>query len=454
MTEIKTAAAAGTTSEQKILFSPLGGTDPISNFRDGSMLHICRVYRPDVVVLYLSKEMCDFHKKDDRYRYCIRKLSELTGHEFDIRLIERPELENVFDFDFFYKEFESLLREIRSSCDGEILLNISSGTPAMKNALNILAELMDIKLQPIQVTTPEKSINPHGEDKVNYDFETYWELNADNNPETFEDRTIRIESRNQTAFFTINNIRRLIDAYDYPAALKLAESIREFISPEAVEMLRIACARISLDYSGYAKAGGTKRNFMPVQGSDVRDIAEYILILQIKAEKGEYADLLRAVTPVFYELCKLVVQKRCGIDLSKVTYRNRDTGALRWRNDLEEIDKRLYDFFVDTYGEYRPGYAASEQLTKMIYKFEADAECRKAFDEFRAIEESVRNIAAHNLVAITSDWVKTKCGCEPMQIVKRLRALAVKSGVRISKDGWNSYNLMNETIKKSLLLEN
>ena len=37
------------------LFSPVGNTDPIRYFYDGSMLHICRVYEPDVVVLYLSK---------------------------------------------------------------------------------------------------------------------------------------------------------------------------------------------------------------------------------------------------------------------------------------------------------------------------------------------------------------------------------------------------------------
>lgn len=148
-------------STQKILFSPLGGTDPISNFSDGSMLHICRVYKPDVVFLYLSKEMCEFHKKDDRYLYCIRKLSELIDHKFEVKLIERPELENVYEFDFFYKEFESLLREIHRQYDGEILLNVSSGTPAMKNALNILSELMGIRLSPIQVVTPEGKINSH-----------------------------------------------------------------------------------------------------------------------------------------------------------------------------------------------------------------------------------------------------------------------------------------------------
>ena len=140
--------------KQKILFSPLGGTDPISNFRDGSMLHICRIYKPDIVILYMSKEMYDYHVKDNRYLYCLDKLSELIDHKFDVKLIERPKLTEVQDFDYFYQEFETLLREIHKEYEGEILLNISSGTPAMKNALNIMADLMEIRLHPIQVVTP------------------------------------------------------------------------------------------------------------------------------------------------------------------------------------------------------------------------------------------------------------------------------------------------------------
>ena len=44
---------------KKILFSPIGGTDPIANERDGSLLHMCRIYRPDKVFLFLSKEITD-----------------------------------------------------------------------------------------------------------------------------------------------------------------------------------------------------------------------------------------------------------------------------------------------------------------------------------------------------------------------------------------------------------
>lgn len=39
----------------KVLFSPIGNSDPWSNDRDGAMLHIVRHYQPDIVVLFLLK---------------------------------------------------------------------------------------------------------------------------------------------------------------------------------------------------------------------------------------------------------------------------------------------------------------------------------------------------------------------------------------------------------------
>lgn len=65
----------------RVLFSPIGGTDPISNCRDGAMLHICRVYKPDIVYLHMSKEMLEFQRQNDRYRYCIKKLGERRFRE-------------------------------------------------------------------------------------------------------------------------------------------------------------------------------------------------------------------------------------------------------------------------------------------------------------------------------------------------------------------------------------
>ena len=79
-----------------ILFSPIGGTDPISmnNCHDGAMLHICRVYKPTKIFLYMSQEMLKNQEADDRYRYALGKLFELQGRT-DVKIIpiERPELQ-------------------------------------------------------------------------------------------------------------------------------------------------------------------------------------------------------------------------------------------------------------------------------------------------------------------------------------------------------------------------
>ena len=66
---------------KKILFSPVGGTDPISqvNVRDGSLLHIARVYQPDVIIMYMSKEVLAYHNSDNRYVYCLEKLDEMLA---------------------------------------------------------------------------------------------------------------------------------------------------------------------------------------------------------------------------------------------------------------------------------------------------------------------------------------------------------------------------------------
>jgi hypothetical protein len=135
---------------KKILFSPVGGTDPIKYLHDGSMIHICRVYKPDVVYLYLSKEMAENHRADNRYVYSIEKLGELLNHNFEIRIIERNELTNVHQYDVFYKDFRTIIIDIEKGMnkDDQLILNMASGTPAMKSALLVLATLAEYRFLP------------------------------------------------------------------------------------------------------------------------------------------------------------------------------------------------------------------------------------------------------------------------------------------------------------------
>ena len=117
------------------LFSPIGNTDPIKYFYDGSMLHICRYYKPDVVILYLSQEMILHHEKDNRYVRSIELLGEKLGHTFEVRIIRDEQMVDVQQYDLFYHAFRGIIADIEEGMMPEdtLIVNMASGTPAMKN---------------------------------------------------------------------------------------------------------------------------------------------------------------------------------------------------------------------------------------------------------------------------------------------------------------------------------
>ena len=147
----------------KILFSPVGGTDPISlqNQKDGALIQCCRKYHPDKIYLYLSKEMIELEEKDHRYTGCLKRLYKDLGEKMKCYLIHRPKLVDVHDFDFFYHDFIAELDKLMATMENDdiLYLNVSSGTPAMKGALVGWATLTDANVVLLQVDTPEKSMN-------------------------------------------------------------------------------------------------------------------------------------------------------------------------------------------------------------------------------------------------------------------------------------------------------
>ena len=194
-----------------ILFSPVGGTDPIpqTNMRDGSLLHISRVYRPSDVHLYLSAEMLALHRADNRYLYCLERLDKLQGRKTRYHIIERPGLCDVQLFDGFYEEFRQIIRDIASAMEegDTLLLNVSSGTPAMKSALLVLTTLGEYPCKLVQVRTPSGRMNEHRHE--GYDVETLWELDEDNT-EPFENRCQEIRCPSLSLIKQGEIIKRLV----------------------------------------------------------------------------------------------------------------------------------------------------------------------------------------------------------------------------------------------------
>ena len=207
-----------------ILFSPLGGNDPISetNMYDGSMLHICRHYDIDKVYLYMTSEIWKNHTKDNRYEFFIDRLAEQKNKKIDYVVIDDSELENVQVYDQFLFKFEDEINKIiKEMSEGdELFINISSGTPAMKNALVILQDLNEYDCKFIQVATPMKAMNKN-EHSDNPDWEFLWELNL----ELEKDGENRCTENNCPSLSRLRKeeiIKKHIDEYDYRAALSVA----------------------------------------------------------------------------------------------------------------------------------------------------------------------------------------------------------------------------------------
>lgn len=438
---------------KKILFSPVGGTDPIKYLRDGSMLHICRHYKPDVVYLYLSHEMMEYHKLDNRYVDAIERLGSFLGHTFEIHLIERDDLVDVQQYDIFYEEFKQEIQKIEQTMDSSdmLLLNMASGTPAMKSALLVMATFAEYRFLPIQVATPQKKMNKEYEDRDNFENAIEFELNEDND-QNAPNRCKEVKSLNLMKLIKVDTIKKHILAYDYPAALSVAKEIEEDLSEDAYRLIQIADARIKLDHNRISKlAAGKKYKIYPIEDSNKRKIFEYALALQIKVAKQDYADFIRGITPLTVDILELILQSRCGILLENCCKIDQN-GVLKW-DERKLRGTEILELLQEEYnsnGGFRFGPVYSHHLEKLIErKCQDQAICGKV-KMITKIESSVRNVAAHEIVSVTDQWIKDKtkgAARNAWDIFKIIKQLIGYAGLASENDkSWDSYDTMNEMI--------
>ena len=446
-----------------ILFSPVGGTDPISSresIRDGSMIHIIRVYKPDKVILYLSKEISEKEKKDKRYTYCIEQLAKLQNRKIEYEIIERPELADVHEYNFYYDEFREILKDIIKSMekDDKLLLNISSGTPAMKSGLLVLNHLWEDKCESIQVSTPQKSMNNKEKD---YDVETIWQLNEDNE-ENFENRCGEVQCTSLTRLKNEELIKKLIDEYDYDAAYTIAtyEDMKN-TSKHYIDYLEIAKHRLLQDLKtvdkiinkAEIKSEIDKNIYNPVKGSNVREYFEYILSLDIKIKKKQYADFIRAISPIIKDIFILIINKHLKIDIySELCDNNNKSRKYVWSeeklNKHEEILKILQAKYKNN---FKYGDLSADHFKYIILETVKNKDIKEVVENLRSVEERVRNIAAHEIVSVTENFIKERTGgYTSKQIINDIKKALAYAGINISNEDYNSYKQMNEDIKSRI----
>ena len=451
-------------------FSPIGGNDPVSSSTesDGSMLHICRHYKPDEVYLYLSKGMIERHRKDDRYQYCIKKLGEKLGHTFLVQCIEDDGNSEVQEYDYYYNAFEPWLQKIKSQMkDGDrLILNISSGTPAMKSALVLLSAMSEIKLLPVQVITPAKSINCHPGKEPDYDAEVYWELNKDNE-EGAPNRCREPQMLNLAYRLKRQNLEKCIMNYDYAAALLLGKEMKDDLPEGAFRLLEYAVARLQLDLVKMKRMLPTipkedREQLCPLwqpNGGDDEPLAifEYVLSLKIKIENKEYGDFARAISPVLTDLFEGLLKDQCGVSIAPYIGLNQ-SGVRVWDTDKMEKDEQGKQWislmgakFNGKFNHKTP--VAASNLVDLLLYYLKDEKLKSGVKELRSIEGAMRNLAAHEIVSITDDnlgnYIKDVPNITISYIYKEIRYIA-QIVLKIKGELWDSYDAMNELICRKI----
>lgn len=436
----------------RVLFSPIGGTDPIRYLYDGSMLHICRYYKPDKVILYLSSEMVEKHRGDNRYVRTLDMLGDSIGHTFDIKVIENEELIDVQKYDVYYEIFRQEIKNISDnlSSEDELIVNMASGTPAMKSALLILATLSEYKFIPIQVNSPQKKMNSEIEDRNNYDVELNWELNQDNLPDS-ENRCEEVKCMNLIKLLKIDLIKKFIRKYDYSAAFELGKELKDDISADAYNMLEIANNRLKLNYKEISKiTSNNKYNIYPIKDAGNMKLFEYACVLEIKLKKEEYSDFIRGITPLIVDIFEQILKNKMNINIDSLCDNRK--GVKMWSIDkLKKND--IFDILNNAYsknGGIKAGSVYSHALAHIIRTKSDDDILKNKVDDIVNVEQNIRNLAAHQIVSVTDKWFVDKSGKSSEEIMNIIRYLLVQAGVGAKKEDWNTYDVMNDKIVRYL----
>ena len=153
-----------------------------------------------------------------------------------------------------------------------------------------------------------------------------------------------------------NQIKRLIQEYDYKGALALAKSLPKERTEEYLSFLKMALQRSLLDMDSvesFIKHNKGKFQF-PVKKAGGKEaeksclVFEYCLQMQLKLARGDFDGFIRSLTPVIWDLFFQIIEKDLGLPISGyIENVYSDTKVKYWKLDVlqqqtNENEKKIY----------------------------------------------------------------------------------------------------------------
>jgi len=390
---------------ERILFSPLGDSDPIRNCYDGACLHIVRHYQPTKVVLFYTAEMERKERRDHRYTRALKRLAPQCDVQEIFSGIKNPQ-----QFDAFKDVLPAEVSELADAHpEAQILLNLSSGTPQMKTVMALLS--VDFpNCVGVQVDTPV-----HGSNRSAFaaqddeDVDALLENNFDDEPEAVN-RCHEPELRVFRYYAERSRILSLAGTYEYPAAMRLARACPE-LPQTALQLLEHAAARSALQAEAARKALSRYdgKELFPVDG-EAGELLEYYLLMQIDERCGRLSNMMVRVIPFLYSYMLAYERANLTSQLRSFCKRKSKGGYSLQRALLAEADDGFLSYLDQKFfPEYREGdlsflvlYYHGEYLKGKtgIKDAELHERVMAELDQVACARE-LRNYAAHEMVNVT-----------------------------------------------------
>ena len=446
---------------KRILFSPIGTTDPVStkNFYDGACLHVLRHYKPERVVLFFTKEMGEIERNEERYTTAIR-------HVTPDCIIDPPIYTDIVDASQ-YEEFSQILPRavqdlLQKYPEHEILLNLSSGTPQIKTVLAMLAADNE-RCIGIQTVTPEGRAN-NPQKLTPEELHTLLEMNEEKECEA-ERRCNEPQLKIFRYHAEKNRIISLLRTYEYNAALTLARS-SSLVPADAKQLLKHAAARTDLlpDKARKILAEYNGQKLFLFTGEEEL-LIEYFLIMQIDQENDHLSNFMLRISPFLDKFLLDYVQKnvRGGrqnpqniLNLSR--YIKRKGGYRLERERIEQAAPKLLTRLDREYGGYKDSdlsftlliyycdYMQEEGLTKDT-KLHDDmmAELGKLGDI-----RILRNNVAHQITNVTRESFQKATQMTPPTLMEIFtKMLTLVYGTKV-KEALKTYSRINNWLEEAL----
>ena len=418
-----------------VLFSPIGNHDPFGytkeKITEGPLLHIVRHYKPEVVILFLTKEMHDKESKDKRYTESVKHfLPECKIEIFK----EGFNIVDAHKFDEFITPYNGVFKRIQEHYPNyEILFNVSSGTPQMISAIILEAQSSNIKAKAVQVITPVRKANIpdcYQKDDIEY---------IEND---LENKDNRCDEPNFNAFRKMrlkSQVMALISNYEYDAAVNIVKNDGlQLFSDNVLELLEHLHYRSIYDLQN-ARVHASNLKDIDVELKKLtnidKNIVEYFYTIKLKQKKGELDDMVLKVTPFVAKILRNEVEKYYNLQ-DIITYYGKNNTEQITRETLEEKDKELLNFLDNGFdGYYNSGFVKSQVLKRILeYKqetinFATEKErntfnqLNELFNKFLDLESNIRNSVAHEMVCIDENIIKKTYNGKSKDIIKDLETL-------------------------------